>query len=103
MLETDVRRGARLLDEKRPGWAEKVDVAQLNMASASRCVLGQVAQAEGTHYHGLFTKLFNSDSYNEVAHGLALRDGANNENWAALKAAWVAEIEKRVTPTTRKD
>lgn len=41
-----VARGAELLDEKLPGWADQIDVDHLYMASGCRCVLGQLAGEE---------------------------------------------------------
>src|SRR5712672_2645116 len=38
-----VLRGARLLDEKLPGWFVEIDVENLNLGSACNCVLGQLA------------------------------------------------------------
>ena len=43
-LETarlQVKRGAALLDEKRPGWDRMIDLGRLRLASAALCVLGQ--------------------------------------------------------------
>lgn len=37
-----VKRGARLLDEKVPGWAGKVNVERLDMTDCESCVVGQV-------------------------------------------------------------
>jgi hypothetical protein len=37
-----VARGAALLDEKLPGWDERIDLADLQLASCYRCVLGQL-------------------------------------------------------------
>lgn len=37
-----VKRGAALLDEKRPGWADEIDLDLLNLRSCTTCVLGQV-------------------------------------------------------------
>jgi hypothetical protein len=42
VLSPAVERGAALLDEKCPGWAERVDVESLNIASMRRCILGQL-------------------------------------------------------------
>jgi hypothetical protein len=38
----DVGRVALALDEMRPGWADEVDVARLDLEVATRCVFGQV-------------------------------------------------------------
>lgn len=37
-----VARGAALLDEKLPGWDQRIDLAGLELASCYRCVLGQL-------------------------------------------------------------
>jgi len=34
--------GALFLDKKQPGWAEKIDVDRLYMASPTNCILGQL-------------------------------------------------------------
>jgi hypothetical protein len=37
-----VERGAALLDKIEPGWELKIDLAELNLSSSCRCVLGQL-------------------------------------------------------------
>jgi hypothetical protein len=37
-----VERGAALLDERLPGWYEKIDLDKLDLASCENCVLGQL-------------------------------------------------------------
>lgn len=37
-----VQRGAALLDEKLPGWADQIDLDMLKMDDACHCVLGQI-------------------------------------------------------------
>ena len=37
-----VARGIALLDEKRPGWEDEIDIAQLNIMSATKCICGQL-------------------------------------------------------------
>jgi hypothetical protein len=37
-----VDRGAALLDEREPGWAEKIDLDTLDLSSSCGCVLGQL-------------------------------------------------------------
>lgn len=36
-----VKRGIYWLDENHPGWAERIDLSQLNMAECTECVIGQ--------------------------------------------------------------
>lgn len=37
-----VTNGAKLLDERRPGWANKIHLDGLNMRSITHCILGQL-------------------------------------------------------------
>jgi hypothetical protein len=37
-----VARGVELLDEKVPGWRQKITLDKLAMSSCSRCVIGQI-------------------------------------------------------------
>lgn len=37
-----VERGARLLDEKLPGWADQIDLDTLNMREGCNCIIGQI-------------------------------------------------------------
>lgn len=36
-----VRRGAELLDEKKPGWRDHLELSWLRMARCRKCILGQ--------------------------------------------------------------
>lgn len=42
MFEDRVAAGAAWLDEKYPGWEDKIDLGLLNIARADTCVLGQL-------------------------------------------------------------
>lgn len=53
-----VERGAALLDDKRPGWWQQIDLDTLDVRAKCDCVLGQVAAAPGDfrydrYVHGL--------------------------------------------------
>lgn len=37
-----VERGAALLDEKRPGWWQRIDLGRLDLAENCDCILGQL-------------------------------------------------------------
>lgn len=41
-LSTRVRRGVALLDEKVPGWHNRIDVDELDLTDTCHCVLGQI-------------------------------------------------------------
>jgi hypothetical protein len=58
-----VDRGIKLLDESIPNWREKIDLTDLDLASASRCVLGQVSDGH-SFYEGM--RLLFEDSYIEA-------------------------------------
>lgn len=40
-IEARVARGVALLDEKLPGWIERIDLDKLDLASGCNCILGQ--------------------------------------------------------------
>lgn len=42
ILDPRVVRGAELLDERMPGWAERIDLDSFVLSSCKRCVLGQL-------------------------------------------------------------
>jgi hypothetical protein len=45
-----VKAGAALLDERMPGWAERIELAQLDLSSEWKCVLGQLFEESQTVY-----------------------------------------------------
>lgn len=62
MLE-EVQKGAALLDEKKPGWKQAINLSTLNLNRPERCVLGQVY---GHYYNGreeLGLDIFGAESY----------------------------------------
>lgn len=42
-----VERGAALLDEKRPGWWQEIDLGTLDIRSTCGCILGQIGSLLG--------------------------------------------------------
>jgi hypothetical protein len=89
-----VTRGAKLLDQKWPGWASKIKLNVLAMDDCVGCVLGQLA---GDYEDGA-TKLFGRGrSFQEsVSHGFHIE--LRGEYWDALQDAWLAEIAARRRP-----
>ena len=104
-----VAAGAALLDEKRPGWWQRIDTDTLDMGETCGCILGQTYEANGrsTPFDMGCVDLFGSKLgvYGWVAddgwdaateHGFSLGPQAYEESeWAELRAAWVALIEAR--------
>jgi hypothetical protein len=86
-----VARGAALLDEKMPGWIERVNVEWLDIASCYFCVLGQVLD-DGTrastddldspYSAGIKALDIDREYHGTVWHGF---DGIHID---ALNAAW---------------
>jgi hypothetical protein len=91
-----VKRGAALLDEKRPGWAREIALDRLAMNSCFNCVLGQVY---GSYFAGL-------DAL-QVAVGYGSEGGFDRDpdepyrqTHAALADLWRDEIRARTTEAT---
>ena len=81
-----VRKGARLLDERMPGWWRQIDLERLDIDSPCDCVAGQVG------------------GYTEVLRALGLDDGAEYDygfdggsfaEVRALTLAWCELITAR--------
>lgn len=86
-----IARGALLLDEQAPGWAEKIDLDDFDVQNTDRCPVTQVfgawskgvqilgLSAEGTVEYGFFPEAYDDDV---VSRG-------KNE-------AWEEEVLKRI-------
>jgi hypothetical protein len=82
--KTAVKRGAKLLDEKEPGWRALVDVDELDMSSACNCVVGQVFS--GVAY---FKAIIELECWDTVACGFQVNHLAD---WDKLQAEWAKEL-----------
>lgn len=98
-----VAKGARLLDEKVPGWAEKIATERLNIAHVCNCVLGQVFDTG--RYGGGFSLGIDALDINDPNKmvdcgfdGRHILDDEVDEDkeYAALNRYWLREIEKRL-------
>jgi hypothetical protein len=98
-----VARGAALLDEKVPGWAERIDLAELDLSSCWRCVLGQLATSTEPDLEdgwilgrdlGLdgFDGRYGFDRYSDIE---GIEDPAAMEPWSELTAEWRRVITER--------
>jgi hypothetical protein len=101
-IEVRVARGAALLDEKLPGWADHIELDRLRLTSSCNCVLGQAFREDVVHansYRAGLINLFDSDyAYDEaVAHGFDLGDweAESGAAWLALTAEWKRVILSR--------
>jgi hypothetical protein len=85
-----VAAGAALLDRKVPGWAERIDLAALSIASCTRCVLGQLApDVDGCGFDPDFGFDAGDLDRNE-------RVIARLGEYAALDAEWKRVIRERL-------
>jgi hypothetical protein len=85
-----VAAGAALLDRKVPGWAERIDLGTLSIASCTRCVLGQLdGAADGCGFDPDFGFDAGDLDRNE-------RVIARLSEYAALDAEWKRVITERL-------
>jgi len=93
ILAERVDEGAALLDEKLPGWAERINLAQLDLASCYQCVLGQLFafeyDAEDGSPYGAGVRALDIPDISPSWYGF---DGADAN---ALNAEWRRVITER--------
>lgn len=88
-LVADVDRGIALLDEKKPGWRDEVDVDRLSIINGFDCVLGQLY---GGYYTGL--KIVAPADWTDdwdVRHGFV---GETLEDTLDLAAIWKQRLDR---------
>lgn len=104
-----VARGAALLDEKLPGWVERIDLDKLNLFDDERCVIGQLFTYDPTSESEAFEvgafDLFGLDySFNAnapalIEHGFSDRSDVELAIFAELTAEWKRVILARRATT----
>ena len=86
------RRGARLMDMRRPGWASKINLDRLNISNPYACVFHKVY---GSYIAGCCD--LGLDTCHKIAYGflvtVTFRLFADTRR---LNQAWMKEIEKRL-------
>lgn len=96
-VEARVARGAALLDEKRPGWERKIDLAVFALDDGCKCVVGQLF---GDYIDGIGllgcpgpwnTAL---DLEWERRHGFLTSYG-ESWSWEELEEAWASLLKER--------
>lgn len=53
----EVARGCAVLDQREPGWDDKIDLPQLNLDDMNQCILGQVFMGRSFSEYGYVTGL----------------------------------------------
>lgn len=95
-------RGAAFLDEHVPGWADRIDLAALDLDSCTKCVLGQLF--DGSYVHAVNALDLGFEA--QCAHGFDLWSGApldedygntavTPEDWNDLRNQWIDEVRQR--------
>lgn len=103
MFEAQIAKGIALLDEKYPGWEEKIDLSILDIGSGCECIVGQLYPDQFNE--SLFNLFPEGDTVHKIKetrkHGLSIdchdmtyaeRDNA----YADLTDEWIAFISKRI-------
>lgn len=100
-LAERVKRGATYLDERKPGWADEIDVHNLAMLDGCRCILGQLY---GWYSETVFelngrdpAEIENGMDMPDDLHRWAVDHGFHGASLAGLKAFWLAEIKARTS------
>jgi hypothetical protein len=101
----NVKRGAVLLDQERPGWRDEIDLATLDLSDGCSCILGQVFGYYSDGVWALFeVDLSDDDCFAEafeetedlrivVSHGFTIDRPLRSYKWHLLQEAWRAELE----------
>jgi hypothetical protein len=96
-----VRQGAAYLDEREPGWWQKIDLPSLDLRSSCDCILGQLATDKDSWLRicrdfGL-TASRNEDCHRgfnlNASYGVEV--DSDGVTWQDLTTEWVQVIEAR--------
>lgn len=104
---TNAPKGAAFLDEERPGWANEINPAEMDLENGNTCILGQLYGGNWGSYVTGVEKLFGTNPVGSMeAHDWALQHGfhtkikqdvewVNHVDPTILKAEWTALITER--------
>jgi hypothetical protein len=100
-----VRAGAALLDQRNPGWADRIDVTTLRVSNCRACVLGQLYSGFTDGYELGRRALIPADVYVSdvprgthywaIRHGFHVPDGNQQDRFERLRTEWVKAIKAR--------
>jgi hypothetical protein len=89
-IEARVRRGAALLDERVPGWMERINLERLRLEDCRACVLGQLYGGFGAGLRALDLHWPDPETL-----GFCKAGRPTDSNYLRLTAAWRALISER--------
>lgn len=94
ILRENVQRGVQLLDQKKPGWAKRIDLGKLEMSDFCGCIIGQIFI---NYCEGLIALELEYRDYEEIDYGFELPQDCleREESWSLLDSIWKEEITKR--------
>lgn len=97
-VEQRVAAGAAWLDEHEPGWADRIDVAELDVGMSCSCVLGQL---DGDFHDGMQERGLSVARAGQLGFTLTEDESSMNvsDEFDALTAAWRQLIETRRSQT----
>ena len=93
-----VQRGAALLDEKWPTWAQDIDLDRLNIADGHYCVTAQYDRlmgGEGVWFDGMDRLNLDRMAYADHGFNSAPYGVDSNEVFATLNGLWNSLIAQR--------
>jgi len=88
-VQGSVEAGANLLDKGYPGWDKRIKLAELNMKSLTRCILGQVYGHYNRGLAGLDISMYTSAKLGFTSFS------DDHESFHRLRAEWKKLIKKR--------
>lgn len=97
-IEARVARGAAWLDENHPGWERRIDLADLQLSSSCRCVLGQLF---GDFHDAPVSLEPYTEPFGNWAQACGFTCGAWSEHvvlqdeFKMLDEAWIALLKER--------
>jgi len=87
-----VERGAALLDERLPGWEDRIDLDKLDLSSTCNCVVGQLYRPTPRSHLGYTEGLYTLEIKNPSRFGF---ERWPTSRYSRLTEAWRRLIELR--------
>ena len=98
MFREQIEAGAKLLDEKVPGWVDKIDLEELDLGDCSDCAIGQVFPDDD--FSDALRDLLgiHSDEVHNLSHqyGFCIPPGGNWGDYSQLTQEWIEYIDGRL-------
>lgn len=86
-------RGAKFLDQRRPGWADEIRLADLDLRSLDNCVLGQLYGDWGKAQEAIEEIRWDADR--QMYYGFETDHPHTRQKYAALTEEWQDQILMR--------